>query len=251
MLERSWLIHGWSWKCWLPWSQMSVFGKGQHLKPYKGISVSIWVFKALSNNVSHLWRKCKNTGSGCFQVESYFYGRQGPIKNFPILLIFLIWPYLGSPTFPWLKMSLNYTFCHSQNCHSECAVSDHLHFPHQQTKLSLCYLVAHVLVIGCGCRGHRLSDPFLPARVSFAPSLSCTSSAVSLSSASCLSPPPLSHGLCPDSTPISSLLFSHLSLSSLSLPLGTISSGLPQISSRVQRSRGGTSWRKTPWSAPE
>lgn len=84
----------------------------------------------------------------------------------------------------------------SKLCNSESAVSDHLPFPHQQTKLPLSYLVARVLVIDCGHSGHRPSDAFLPAWVTFAPSRSCVSSATSPSLASHLNLPRLSHGLC-------------------------------------------------------
>lgn len=43
----------------------------------------------------------------------------------------------------------NWNFCHSQNCSSEWGASDHLHFPYQQIKFPLSYLVAHI--------GHWLS----------------------------------------------------------------------------------------------
>ena len=155
-------------------------------------------------------------------------------------------------------MSLNYTFCHSQNCVILWwAASDHLHFPHQQTKLLLSYLVAHMLVTDSGYSGHRPSDPFLPAQTLWFPSpslgLFCSI--------------PVLHQLCcitifgfssqPSSIVAWSLsrqcscVFSRLSLSSLSLPWVTIPSALPQTSSGVQRSRGETRWRGTPWSDPD
>lgn len=93
----------------------------------------------------------------------------------------------------------------SKLCNSESTVSDHLPFPHQQIKLPLSYLVAHVSVIDCGHSSHRPSDAFLPAWVPFAPSRSCISSAASPSSASHLNLPPVSHGLCPDTALLSSL----------------------------------------------
>lgn len=104
-------------------------------------------------------------------------------------------------------MSLSCTFFHSQNCNSECASSHHLHFPHVHTKLPLSYLVSHVLVVDCGYSSLRPSDPFLPAWDSFAPSLSCTSSAIcAITLPSRFNPPPF-----PWSLSRHSHFFSHLS----------------------------------------
>lgn len=53
--------------------------------------------------------------------------------------------------------------------------------------------MAHVLVIDCGCSGHKPSDHFLPSSISFATFLSCTSCHPNFL--------PLPHALCPDTSP--------------------------------------------------
>lgn len=136
-------------------------------------------------------------------------------------------------------MSLSYVFCHFQNCVilNGLSVSTYI-FP--TSKQNCCYLI------------------LWPTCWSFTVDIATTNSLIPFSQPRplllhpCLAPALLYRHLCllitaflpcpmvSIQTALSFLLFSRLSLSSLSLPCLTIFSGLPQTSSRVQRSRGET-----------
>lgn len=175
-------------------------------------------------------------------AELYFYGSKGPVTHFPFF--FLIWLYSETPTLPWLKLSLSYAFCNSQNCVILNALSMPCQIlsadPCQQRKLPLSYPMEHV--------GHWLWVQWPQTLWSLSPiqHLFCYI--------------PVSHQLCyvtifGFSSQPSSLapcsLSRHLSLSSLFLPWVIISSGFPQSSSRVQRSKRETCWRKPSQLAPD
>lgn len=147
-------------------------------------------------------------------------------------------------------MSLNYTFCHSQNCVilNGLSVNTYVSPPSKQNRC--CLALWHTCwSLTVGIAATDLPIPFSQPR--------------SLFLHPCLAPALLYHHLCllisaflprpmvSVQTALSCPLFSRLSLPSLSLAWVTICSGLPQTSSRVQRSRGETSWRKPPWTAPD